>query len=175
VPGGSSPPCTTWAVFPTAVRKIAVLKRSGVADEGFNSLTAQSCLVRSSERTAACQVVERGSTPLRGAATEPDLACSSIGTRTPDPQSGRMGSTPIQATEVGQVVEQQTHGAQNPGLLTGRESANLSLVTACRWGRCPIGFHKTAGPARYRDLQLIFAGGPVSGGGSYPPQLGATP
>jgi hypothetical protein len=69
-----------------------------------------------------------------------------------------MGSTPIQATEIGQVVEQKTHGAQNPALLTGRESANLSLVTACRWGRCPIGFHKAAGPARYRDLQLLWCG-----------------
>ena len=41
---------------------------------------------------------------------------------------------------------QQTHGPQKAGPRKGRESATLSLVTYCRYGRRLIGFHKAGVP-----------------------------
>ena len=88
-------------------------------------------------------------------------ARSSIGSRTPAPQAGRMGSTPIRAIANWPSGGTGRHATLRTSCLNGRGSSTLPLVTDLLIAGAGAGAQlapiRPVRPVRYRGLQL--AGG----------------
>jgi hypothetical protein len=142
-----------------AVRKAEKRPSSNLGDCGFDSRLRHLRVVL---LTAACKAVvakevrwmTRGSIP-----SQPTDGPFAYRHRMPASQAGGAGSIPARATEHDQVA-QLVDARRSERRAARHGSSTLPLVTHCRRGRCPTGFH-TAGA-------LGSIPGPATAGGPVP-------